>query len=91
MIILDDKNLMSMIYGSQDPWLLDMYAPWCGHCMKMTADWSKLATNLKGLVKVAKIDASKYPQFNEMYSLKGYPHIVFIPGGLLFFNIRIKN
>jgi hypothetical protein len=32
--------------------------------MKMASDWEKLATNLKGLVKVAKIDASKYPQFN---------------------------
>ncbi len=69
MIILDNTNLMSSIYESEDPWLLDLYAPWCGHCIQMTAEWSKLATRLKGLMKVAKIDAAMYPQFKEMYKL----------------------
>lgn len=37
---------------------------------------------MKGILNVAKIDASQYPQFNEMFDLKGFPHIVFIPGGI---------
>lgn len=57
----------------------------------MTSDWAKLATELKGFVKVAKIDASKYPQFDEMYGLKGFPHIVFIPGGINISNSKGQN
>lgn len=40
-----------------------------------------MATQLKGIAKVAKIDASVNRQFDQTYGLKGYPHIVLIPGG----------
>ncbi len=36
---------------------------------------------MKGIAKVAKIDASVNRQFDQTYALKGYPHIVLIPGG----------
>lgn len=36
---------------------------------------------MKGVAKVAKIDASVNRQFDQTYGLKGYPHIVLIPGG----------
>lgn len=31
-IVLDNTNLESTIYDSEDTWLLELYAPWCGHC-----------------------------------------------------------
>lgn len=58
-----------------------MYAPWCGHCKTLRPEWAKLATELKGIAKVAKIDASVNRQFDKTYDLKGYPHVVLIPGG----------
>jgi len=58
-----------------------LYAPWCGHCKTLRPEWAKLATQLKGIAKVAKIDASVNRQFDQTYDLKGYPHIVLIPGG----------
>ena len=36
---------------------------------------------MKGIAKVAKIDASVNRQFDQTYGLKGYPHIVMIPAG----------
>lgn len=80
-VVLDNKSLEQLVLGSHDQWLIDFYAPWCGHCVKMADEWAKLATTLKGFVKVAKIDASKYTQFNDIYGLKGFPHIVFLPAG----------
>jgi thioredoxin-like negative regulator of GroEL len=61
--------------------MIDFYAPWCGHCMKMTSEWNKFATQMKGSVHVAKIDASEHSKFNDAYGLKGFPHIVFLPAG----------
>ena len=36
--------------------LTHSYAPWCGHCKKLAPVYESLATNLKGKVKVAKVD-----------------------------------
>jgi len=81
-IVLDNTNLESTIYDSEDTWLLELYAPWCGHCKTLRPEWAKLATRLKGVAKVAKIDASVNRQFDQTYALKGYPHIVLIPAGI---------
>ena len=79
---MDNTNLESTIYESEDTWLLELYAPWCGHCKTLREEWAKLATQMKGVAKVAKIDASVNRQFDQTYGLKGYPHIVLIPAGI---------
>lgn len=80
-IVLDADTLEPTIYDSEDTWLLELYAPWCGHCKSLRPEWAKLATRMKGVAKVAKIDASIHRKFDSVYGLKGYPQIVLIPGG----------
>jgi protein disulfide-isomerase A6 len=80
-VVLDADNLESTIYESDETWLLELYAPWCGHCKTLRPEWAKLATKMKGIAKVAKIDASVHRKFDSVYGLKGYPHVVLIPAG----------
>lgn len=80
-IVLDADTLEPTIYDSEDTWLLELYAPWCGHCKTLRPEWAKLATRLKGVAKVAKIDASVHRKFDSVYGLKGYPQVVLIPAG----------
>ena len=80
-IVLDADTLEPTIYESEETWLLMLYAPWCGHCKTLRPEWAKLATNMKGVAKVAKVDASIHRKFDQVYGLKGYPHIVLIPAG----------
>lgn len=80
-VVLDGDTLEPTIYTSEDTWLLELYAPWCDHCKKLRPEWAKLATNLKGVAKVAKIEANRFRQFDQVYDLKGYPQIVLIPAG----------
>jgi len=80
-VVLDPDNLDSLVYDSDDTWLIELYAPWCGHCKTLRPEWAKLATSLKGVAKVGKLDASIHRMYDSVYELKGYPHIVLVPGG----------
>jgi len=46
---------------------------------------------MKGVAKVAKIDASVNRQFDQTYGLKGYPHIVLIPAGNIVAYLRSQG
>lgn len=91
-IILDKDNLKEEIFesGTEDAWFIDMHAPWCDHCKKLRPQWAQLATRLKGKVKVASLDASQNRQFDQMFDLKGYPTVVFVPPGLKSQKVSIK-
>lgn len=47
----------------------------------MAPEWAELATNLKGEVKVAKVDATENKNAGERFGVRGYPTIKFFPAG----------
>ncbi len=57
-MVLTNDNFNDLVFESNDDWLLEFYAPWCGHCKKLAPEWEKAATYLQGKVKVGKVDAT---------------------------------
>lgn len=49
-ITLTDSNFKELVLDSEDLWLVEFYAPWCGHCKSLEPHWAKAATELKGKV-----------------------------------------
>lgn len=79
-IVLTDENFNDLM-SSEELWIVDFYAPWCGHCKNLEPEWNKAATNLKGEVKVAKVDATAQPSLASRFGVNAYPQIKLFPSG----------
>ena len=66
---------------ADDVWLVEFYAPWCGHCQKLAPEYGKAAKALKGIVRVAAVNADEHKQFAQRFGVKGFPTIRFFRHG----------
>ncbi len=55
--VLTQNNFNKEVVNTDDIWIVEFYAPWCGHCQRLTPEWEKAAKALKGIVKVGAVDA----------------------------------
>ena len=80
-IVLSDSDFDELVIKSDDVWMVEFYAPWCGHCKTLQPEWSTMAKKLKDKVKVGKVDATVNSQLSSRFGVKGYPTIKLFPGG----------
>ncbi len=55
--VLTQSNFNKEVVNSPDIWMVEFFAPWCGHCKNLTPEWEKAAKALKGIVKIGAVDA----------------------------------
>ena len=72
MVELTDSNFEEMVYGSDDMWLVEFFAPWCGHCKNLAPQWAAAATELKGKVKVGAVDATVHTVIASRFDVNSY-------------------
>ncbi|MBA0566283.1 hypothetical protein Golob_011114, partial [Gossypium lobatum] len=81
---LDDSNFDSAI-SSFDYILVDFYAPWCGHCQRLSPQLDEAAPILAGLkdpIAVAKLNADKFTTVARKYEIDGYPTLKLFKRGV---------
>ncbi len=78
---LTESNFKKLVLDSDDMWLVEFFAPWCGHCKNLAPHWKKAATELKGKVKLGAVDATVHQSLAGQYGVQGYPTIKHFPAG----------
>ena len=79
--MLTDSNFDELLMNSDELWIVEFYAPWCGHCQKLEPEWKEAANKLKGEVKLAKVDATQHTRIGQQFGINGYPTIKLFPSG----------
>ncbi|KAA3671201.1 protein disulfide-isomerase A6 [Paragonimus westermani] len=68
-IELTDSNFDEIVLNSEEPWLVEFYAPWCGHCKNLKPHWDRAAAELKGVMKVGAVDATVHDRLSQKYGV----------------------
>ncbi|KHN32087.1 Protein disulfide isomerase-like 1-4 [Glycine soja] len=79
--IVVGNNFDEIVLDESKDVLLEIYAPWCGHCQALEPTYNKLAKHLRSIesIVIAKMDGTT----NEHPRAKsdGFPTLLFFPAG----------
>nr|CAD1826204.1 unnamed protein product [Ananas comosus var. bracteatus] len=75
-IELTSRNFDELVLKSKDLWIVEFFAPWCGHCKKLAPEWKKAANNLKGKVKLGHVDCDAEKSLMSRFNVQGFPTIL---------------
>lgn len=77
-ITLTEDDFEEKVLNSEDHWLVEFYAPWCGHCKNLAPEWEEAAKQLRSSapnIKLGAVDATVATSLASKYGVKGYPTI----------------
>merc|ERR1719400_662831 len=74
-IDLTPSNFDKQVTNGEGVWIVEFYAPWCGHCKNLVPDYKKAAKALKGIVKVGAVNADEHRSLGGQFGVQGFPTI----------------
>ncbi|KAK4252987.1 hypothetical protein QN277_010831 [Acacia crassicarpa] len=81
---LDESNFDSVV-STFDLVLVDFYAPWCGHCKRLSPELDAAAPVLAALkepIIIAKVNADKFTSLAKKYDVEAYPTLMLFSNGI---------
>ena len=80
-IDVSDQTFESEVIKSNQPVLLDLWAPWCGPCRMIAPVVDKLAEKYNDKMKFCRLNVDENPQTAAKYRIMSIPTLLFFKGG----------
>jgi len=77
-VILTSDTFDEMVVKDDTYWMVEFYAPWCGHCQSLAPEYEKAAKELKagGRAKLGAVDCDVEKDLCGTYAVKGFPTLM---------------
>ncbi|MBF7096359.1 thioredoxin [Alkalibacter mobilis] len=76
-----DATFVEEVMNSEQPVLVDFWAPWCGPCKMVTPVMEELDQQYDGKIKVVKVNVDENPEISEALRITSIPTIVLFKEG----------
>ncbi|MFP3012561.1 MAG: thioredoxin [Rickettsia sp.] len=76
-----DSSFKKEVLESDLPVLVDFWAEWCGPCKMLTPIIDEISKELKGKVKVLKMNIDENPNIPSEYGIRSIPTIMLFKNG----------
>ena len=82
-LTVDEGTFDAEVLKSEQPVLVDFWAPWCGPCMQLSPVIDEIASAKAGQAKVAKVNVDDNQQLAAKYGVRSIPALLFFKGGVV--------
>lgn len=80
-IDVTQQNFRETVLQNERPVLLDFWAPWCTHCVRLSPVLDQLAEELDGRLVVAKLNTDEAPILTQQFGINVIPALILFQGG----------
>ena len=77
---INKTNFNAEVMGSEQPVLLDFWAPWCGPCKMLSPVLDQIAQERPD-IKVCKVNVDEEMELAQRYRVMSIPTLVVLDGG----------